>query len=642
MLKLYGKFIPTHRQCLSIAVCVLLANFVTPEEAHAVQAQNGTLDVNGFLENASYYRKSRELSKSRTTGQLEFSKRFNSSVSFHSTFRATYDAVYRLNDEEFGKNAGGAIRLETSAGMTPNGPVAAGLFNHGAGIKLPAGGFDLTENPNMGLEVLGSHLHDPAGGVTFGVPVRPCNVDSRGCIDGYLDFDEGELASPEFNSRFDFIREAYFDFNISLQNGDQFDIRLGRQQVVWGRTDLFRVLDVINPVDFSRNNIYDELEDIRIPMGILNLEYRMGGVGSFEDLNFSLMWNWEKFRPNNLGQGGSPNAILDAGNFFRGMKNCWDNGCTVSNFAFGLQATDFPKHVLGIRSAKLPSWKLKNTQYGAKIEGVYKGIGFSLNALYYYSQLPSLRGGIPSDNPFTPAVEETVFPYMIAFDIEFPRIFLLGGSADFYIDSLKTAFRIEMAHTSGEEFANTLRPRLFSESNVLRYVIGADRNTFIPFLNKNRAFLFSAQIFGQHLLEHEIADRPLGQVGMPDWKNNWIFTLLIKGWYKNDRISPQVITAYDLGAKAAVVSPSVDWLINDNWRLMVVGNIKLGVGARRFDDCRTCNPFPPATATPAHPDANMPGSVGLGGFEPLGRFRQGPIGTAQNEDEIQFILRFRF
>jgi hypothetical protein len=24
---------------------------------------------------------------------------------------------------------------------------------------------------------------------------------------------------------------------------------------VWGRTDLFRVLDVLNPVDYSRNNI---------------------------------------------------------------------------------------------------------------------------------------------------------------------------------------------------------------------------------------------------------------------------------------------------------------------------------------------------------------------------------------------------
>ena len=30
------------------------------------------------------------------------------------------------------------------------------------------------------------------------------------------------------------------------------------------------------------------------------------------------------------------------------------------------------------------------------------------------------------------------------------------------------------------------------------------------------------------------------------------------------------------------------------------------------------------------------------GFEPLGRFRSGPIGMAQHEDELQLLLRYRF
>lgn len=626
-----------HGRCLNALACLILTSLLTPTVS-AWQSEDRSVEVNGFLENESRGRNHRGLSKSRNTMQIELSKLFSSRLSFHSTFRGSYDGVYQLNSDEFGDDAGGAITLE-SIGAT--GPIAIGQAGWGEGLPLPGGGFSLTTNPNEGLEVLGQHLHAPGGGVTFGVPVRPCDVDSRGCIDGYLDYDKQELASPEFNDRLDFIREAYFDLNIPLKNGRQLDVRLGRQQVVWGRTDLFRVLDVINPVDFSRNNIYDELEDIRIPMGILSAEYRMGGVGALEDLNFSLMWNWEKFRPNNLGQGGSPNAILDAGNFFRGMKNCWDNGCTVSNFASGVTATNFPKHVIGIRQANLPSWKIQNTQVGGKIEGVYKGVGFSLNTLYYYSQLPSLRGGIPSDNPFTQRIESSVFPYLISFDIEFPRVFLFGGSTDFYVDAIKTAFRTEVAYTSGEEFANTSRPRLFSESKVIRYVIGADRNTWIRVLNKNKAILFSGQIFGQHILDHESFNGPLGKVGMPDWKDNWIATLLVKSWYKNDLISPQVITAYDVRAQAAVVEPSVDWLISDRWRFKIGANLKFGTGGRKFDDCRACNPFPPATATPFHA-GGAPGSIGLGGFEPLGRFRQGPIGTAQNEDAIFATLRYRF
>jgi hypothetical protein len=173
-------------------------------------------------------------------------------------------------------------------------------------------------------------------------------------------------------------------------------------------------------------------------------------------------------------------------------------------------------------------------------------------------------------------------------------------------------------------------------------VVGWDRPTFIPFLNKTRAVLLSAQLFGQHLLDHELEQAPLGPIGMPDWKNNILATFLFKVWYMNDRLSPQLLSAYDTKAHSLVVAPSVDWLINDNWRVTAVFNLKFGDGARKFSDCRTCNPFPPFTSTPLHADPFQPGDVGLGGFEPLGRFRSGPIGMAQEENEFQVTLRYRF
>ena len=638
-------------------------------------------DVHGFVENQTRNRSHDVgLSKARNTLQVEASRDFGrvgifEHFSFNGTFRGTYDAVYQLNDDEFGNNAGGSISFTSGgvpAGILGPGPVPAGITTPwGASLvtadnpMLPGGGgfgFDVDSNPNEGLVLLGTALHGDDGGVLLGVPVRPCDEDSRGCIDDYLDYDRQELAAPEFNDRLDFIREAYLTGTIPLKNGDQIDVSFGRQQVVWGRTDLFRVLDVINPVDFSRNNIYDELEDIRIPMGIFTAEYRKGATKIFDDLNFQLLWKWEQFRPNNLGQGGSPNAILDAGSFFRAMNNCWENGCTVSNFAGGGAQTDFPRHSIGIRRADLPDWEIDETDIGARIEGVYKGVGFSVNTLYYTSQFPTLRGGVPAVNPFLgdgaqlplpngagveTGGEERVRDYLIAFDIEFPRIFLLGGSADFYVDSIKTAFRTEAAWTSGEEFANTLRPRLFSESNVFRWVVGADRPTFIPFLNKRRAFLISAQVFGQHILDHELESGPLGRRGIPDWEDNFVGTLLIKGFYKNDRVSPQILTAHDVRANATVIEPSLDWLISNNWRLLVGANMKFGTGARSFDDDRSANPFPPFTCPgvcdPMDPTTwFISGSAGLGGYEPLGRFRAGPIGTAQNEDELFVTLRYRF
>ena len=309
--------------------------------------------------------------------------------------------------------------------------------------------------------------------------------------------------------------------------------------------------------------------------------------------------------------------------------------------------TNFGPQTIGIRDIHLPEWSLSNTQLGLKLEGVYGDLGWSVNAMTYRSQLPSLRAGhIPVVNPFTGGEAQT-WDHLIAFDIFFPRINMFGGSVDYYQQSIDTVWRVEAAYTQGEEFANTLRKELYSDSDVFRFVIGADKNIFIRSINANRAFLLSAQLFGQHLVDHETAQATLGQVGMPDWETNFIGTFLIKGWWMNDRLSPQFIIAHDFKAGATVIEPSIDWLISDNWQLIAKANIKSGGENETFSDCRLCNPFGPfTTSIPALPehgaDGTVSGDAGIGGFEPLGRFRSGPIGMAAKEDEIQLIIRYRF
>jgi hypothetical protein len=503
-------------------------------------------------------------------------------------------------------------------------------------------------NQNNGLQILGSgwNKSNSTGGVGLAVPVRPCDYDSRGCKDfgGYGDKKKSELAMPEFNDRLDFIREAYVTKTIGMNGGESTFLKIGKQQVVWGRTDLFRVLDVINPVDYSRNNIYDELQDIRIPMWIAQAEYRMGGSETMQDRNVSVVWNFDKFRPNNLGQGGTPNSILDAGNFFRAMSNCWDNGCTVANFASGGLATNFGPNVIGIRNVDLPNWSLDNTQLGLKFEGVTQdGLSFSLNALTYRSQLPSLRGGKGAINGFTGDYQPNN-PYLIAFDVVYPRVNLIGGSMDFQIESLGGAMRLEGAYTSGEEFANTLKPELYSKNNVWRSVIGFDRPTFVPFISTERTVLFSGQLFYQHIFDHQLEARPLGYAGMPDWKDNVIATLLMKAFLMQDRLSPEVIFARDFRAGANVVAPAVEWSATDNLKFKFGANYKFGPSQQQhqFDDCRSCNPFGPYTSTPLHADPLTAGTVGLSNSEPLGRFRAGPIGTAFGQNEIFATMRYKF
>ncbi|WP_246590883.1 DUF1302 family protein [Georgfuchsia toluolica] len=595
------------------------------------------------------------LSKFRNTIQVEADKGVNDGWAIHSVLRGTYDGVYDMNSGEFGNDAGGAINMQST---TPGGylstPWGTGPVTHTAvsGLGLPLNTFVDTypaSNSNSGLRVLGDGWHGINGGVAFGVPVRPCNVDSRGCTDfgGYGNRTKTELASPEFNSRLDFIRELYAKKLFKLGDGTDLFVKVGKQQVVWGRTDLFRVLDVINPVDYSRNNIYDELQDIRIPMWIAQVEWRFGGGDILQERNLQVVWNFDQFRANNLGQCGTPNSILDAGCFFRGMKNLWDNGGTVSNFANvgpnTLLATNFGPHQIGINNVNLPGWSFNNTQLGVKFEGVASsGLNFSLNALTYRSQLPSLHGGQGAVNAFT-GVSQSSWPYLIAFNMEFPRVNLVGGSLDFQIPAVDAAVRMEGAYTSGEEFPNTASPNLYSRNHVFRSVIGIDRPTFVPFISETRTTLFSGQLFYQHIFDHELFSSVYGPVGMPDWKDNFIGTLLIKAFLVGDRLSPQLIMARDFRAQAYAVAPSVDWSITDNLRLTFGANYKYGDPNRnQFDDCRFCNPWPPFTAPNGDPNPFVAGSRGLGGVEPLGRFRAGPIGAAFDQNDIYFQVNYKF
>ena len=63
-------------------------------------------------------------------------------------------------------------------------------------------------------------------------------------------------------------REFYVDYNIP-----QMDLRIGKQMIVWGEIDGFRLLDLVNPFDL-REFILDDYEDSRIPQWSVDLKWR--------------------------------------------------------------------------------------------------------------------------------------------------------------------------------------------------------------------------------------------------------------------------------------------------------------------------------------------------------------------------------
>ena len=66
-----------------------------------------------------------------------------------------------------------------------------------------------------------------------------------------------------------------FDAYIEGSLTDKLDMKLGRQVVVWGRSDTIRITDVLNPLDNRRPAMVD-IEDLRLPIGMAKFDYYVG------------------------------------------------------------------------------------------------------------------------------------------------------------------------------------------------------------------------------------------------------------------------------------------------------------------------------------------------------------------------------
>ncbi|MEN8210433.1 MAG: DUF1302 family protein [Thermodesulfobacteriota bacterium] len=75
---------------------------------------------------------------------------------------------------------------------------------------------------------------------------------------GFLDIYEKEIK----------LNKAYIEGTVT----DNFDIKIGRQLVVWGKSDNIRITDILNPLN-SLNPGLTDLEDLRIPVFISRFDY---------------------------------------------------------------------------------------------------------------------------------------------------------------------------------------------------------------------------------------------------------------------------------------------------------------------------------------------------------------------------------
>lgn len=105
----------------------------------------------------------------------------------------------------------------------------------------------------------------------------------KGHIDGYTHYD----FAYQINGRDNYSNEVLNEYESESELGEAFvqgglsdniDLKLGRQVVVWGKSDNLRVTDIINPMDNREPGMVD-IENLRRPLTIAKLDYYLADWG---------------------------------------------------------------------------------------------------------------------------------------------------------------------------------------------------------------------------------------------------------------------------------------------------------------------------------------------------------------------------
>ncbi len=621
------------RQCLWLSgVCLLgllSALIVVPkaqaqEQAPAqTQTQTGgmfdelknTSQIHGYLENqeiirSENYVKDYNVASIRNRIDLQPTGTFftganfgpvaqNASLEYFMELRGGYEAAYSLIADRFGDHTTGYSGI----GHSP--------FDH---LILGGSGYNLLNafgyNPKR-FKFIGARnfaFPDPIDPATKFL--KPCS----GCVETQLSKENLAFERDDSNMIYYPIREAYVDFRWDFLGQNW--LRLGKQQTVWGKADFFRLQDIVNPVDYAQHFFIEPFEDIRIPQLSANLQHRFGDIGFFRDVAANLVWNFDQFIPVGLGQSGQPWAVAfgDEKRAFAFNNGLFTDGlCAGSPTPGCLHKTNF-----ALTNERTPAWSIRNTGVGAKIDwevpdpqirfsltdylGNRDTPTFALTKLNYApalnpacANMATVSGGVPVTlGPGAGGLPIVVVPsnhvhlkgsvrpdtfiddctFGAEAQIVYHKVNTLGLSADYYENTSGLVFRVESSWTHNARLNNTNSLDWTSNNDILAYVIGADLQHFIKFLNPERTFFTSFQVFETYYPGASSAQG--GKRGIVTGVNDFIFTGFTQTHYYRDQIIPTTFFAFGSEGTDATIGGDVEYLLSDHWSARLGADAFLG------------------------------------------------------------------
>lgn len=387
------------------------------------------------------------------------------------------------------------------------------------------------------------------------LPVRPEGVAYslvfRGEYDGVYDFGPSEFRTAEANRKLDIPlagplppdvigdqrrhlrdvashRERLFQAYVEA-NFDDLYVRFGRQILAWGETDAFRLLDNINPTDSSFGGFLIPLDERRVPLDMLRLNYNVGVVGPFSN-------------------------VFVEGYVAIDDEVAWDPGIAPGS--------PWSPPTIGIPNTLLfpvydsPSYSFSDARGGLqlKLNAPVPALGeVTLGLAHYYTflDIPAVKAslargpfpglpavfpdddsdgaGYPPDDVNGDGIPDRSSGAIAKLELSAPHTQITGGSASFAVPSYwaraiglsgQPIVRTELAYFHDEPRFRQIdfEPLIILNSPECRatapggecsgkkrlgdswsFVVGIDLNQYIRWLNPQQSFFFSTQFFYKHL-----------------------------------------------------------------------------------------------------------------------------------------------
>ncbi|MCK5703621.1 MAG: hypothetical protein KAI29_20830, partial [Cyclobacteriaceae bacterium] len=335
-----------------------------------------------------------------------------------------------------------------------------------------------------------------------------------------------ENGDPSFD-----IREAYIDIFF-----DAVDLRIGKQQIIWGKADGVFITDIISPKNLSEFLLPD-FDEIRIGTTSLKANYYLGNS------TFELVWT-PAFTPTEL----------------PGEDSHWYR---APEFKSPNENIPSPTLAYDYTQKAIPA-SLENSETFLKFSGVSSFIDYEIMGGTIYDDDPTMHIDF-NPNPNAMGLPEPI----LTLTPQHHRLSVFGGSTG--MDVKGYVIRTEAAYYAGKFFQaneihtlntpqgqmNMTLPSALVEKDYLHYLIGTD---FAIGETK-----LSAQFIQKYILDYD------DTIIQSEFSN--MATFLAVRSFMNETLTMQLFTYYDITNEDALIRPTVSYDLSDGFEILGGANI---------------------------------------------------------------------